>query len=272
MDVPSMEVTPPTPIAFHPPAKFPPTPKPKASPYTPSEYKEIFLDFYTFLTTLHYDPADLKIPPPEGWPNITTKICEGYKPETAIDVLRHLPYFESQEGVDIHYKSFLIDYSSRHHSQWGDGDWRDDMLDNYCEEAEPKRDPEHVIYLALGHESGGRDLLLDTQRGEIIEEMIRMGHAGSDDIKVFFADLKEAYRSLKLIPCEGTDTMEAWGVEERDEKITAEEVNAQTEKCWGTDLDVQYTRQIYREHGWPDAFRKEDAEKALDEAKEARGG
>ncbi|KAM5435161.1 hypothetical protein MferCBS31731_006458 [Microsporum ferrugineum] len=31
--------------------------------YTPDELAEIFLDFYTFLTMLHYDIADLKTPP-----------------------------------------------------------------------------------------------------------------------------------------------------------------------------------------------------------------
>lgn len=97
------------------------------------------------------------------------------------------------------------------------------MLTLYCLEARPKLDPKSVIYLAKGHESGGRDLLLDIQKGEIREEEIRGNSHGSDDVKVFLADMKEAYRTLKLIPCEGLDTIEAWGVEEREEgggKIT----------------------------------------------------
>lgn len=45
-------------------------------------------------------------------------------------------------------------------------------------------------------------------------------------------------------------------------------MGAQTDS-WETDLDVQYVRQIYREHGWPEAFRKDDAEKVLVEIIEA---
>ncbi|KAM5475907.1 hypothetical protein MauCBS54593_000589 [Microsporum audouinii] len=44
-------------------------------PYTPDELVEIFLDFYTFLTTLHYDIADLKTPPPGGW--LSNRILPG---------------------------------------------------------------------------------------------------------------------------------------------------------------------------------------------------
>lgn len=65
-----------------------------------------------FLTTLPYDLADLKVPPPEGWPELTPEYCANLKSGFAIEVLRHLPYFDSKSKAAIHYKSGLIDYSS----------------------------------------------------------------------------------------------------------------------------------------------------------------
>ncbi|KAF5688730.1 hypothetical protein FCIRC_1740 [Fusarium circinatum] len=63
--------------------------------YIPEELGALFVDFYSFLTTLHYDQSDLKIPPPTGWPYITPESCGHYKSDYAIQVLRHLPYFDS---------------------------------------------------------------------------------------------------------------------------------------------------------------------------------
>jgi hypothetical protein len=241
--------------------------------YTPQELSEIFLDFYNFLCTLHYDVADLKIPPPEGWPTLTPAYCANFKTDYAIEVLRHLPYFDSKSA--IHYKSALIDYSTLSHNFFAsyEAEDREGAVD--FESTEGEVDPCHVFFIAWGHESGGRDLLLNVKHGEIIEEMIRCSHIGSYDVKEYFDIMKEAYRSLKLIPCLGRITIEAEKVQERVEKISEEEIWDE-EEGWGTDLDVQYLRQIYREYGWPDAFKKEEAKTAVDELmksiEDSRGG
>lgn len=206
---------------------------------------------------LHYDAEDLKIPPPEGWPELTQETLAGLKSSYTIEVLRRLPYFNSE--ADIHYKSELLDYTSHQDRELLTPS---DIFGDYCESSEIN--PVHVIYIASGHESGGRDLLLDVQHGEIIEEELKCRHVTTDDARQYFDALKEAYRCLKLIPCLEKDTIEAWEVEERPDKITEEELRAQTEP-WGTKLDVQYLRQLYRQHGWPDAFRKEDCKEAVDE-------
>jgi hypothetical protein len=52
--------------------------------YTPSELVVIFLEIYTILATLHYDAADLKVPPPEGWPELMPEHCAGFKSDFAI--------------------------------------------------------------------------------------------------------------------------------------------------------------------------------------------
>ena len=230
-------------------------------PYTPEELAAIFLDFYTFLTTLHYDAADLKIPPPEGWPELTHDIPVGWKSSYTIEVLRHLPYFNSEAA--IHYKSALIDYTSHEGREIITQD--DDYLRSTCEDDDTN--PVHVIFIARGDESNGRDLLLDVQHGHILEA-IRCWPVNTDDVRSYFDDMKEDYRRLKLIPCVGHVTIEAAEVDERLDRISEEEIRAQTEH-WGTNLDIQYIRQLYRQHGWPDAFRKDDAQKALDELEES---
>lgn len=232
--------------------------------YTPEELAKIFLDYYTFLTTLHYDQADLQIPPPEGWPSITVAAGAGLKFDTTINVLRHLPYFNGRAA--IHYKSRLIDYTSADLEK---------ILKQTAERAEDmefwsnerRENPKHFVYIACGHESGGRDLILNVKDGEITEDIESVDTLSPRDIKEYFQELKEAYRSLRLIPCVGRVTIEADSVEERASHIDEEEVLAQSEE-WGTNLDKQYIRQVYRQHGWPDAFRREDAEKAVEELTE----
>ncbi|KAJ4110266.1 hypothetical protein NW768_012026 [Fusarium equiseti] len=68
--------------------------------------------FYNFLTTLHFDEKDLKVPPPEGWPHLTPEFCRHFKADHTIEVLRHLPYFDQRTKVNIHRGSTLLDYTS----------------------------------------------------------------------------------------------------------------------------------------------------------------
>jgi len=231
-------------------------------PYTPDELAAIFLDFYTFLTTLHYDAADLKIPPPDGWPGLTLESCAGWKTDYAIEVLRRLPYFKRRAA--IHYKSELIDYTSLGPERFTEPDYREAGLEFWSHRGEEDVDPIHVFCIAEGRESFGRQLFLDVKHGEITEDMIRAQQLDPDDVGSYFEKLKEGYQSLQLIPCVGRVTIEADSVDERANLISEEEFRAQTEE-WGTDLDIQYLRQLYRQHGWPDAFRHEDAKKAVDE-------
>lgn len=68
------------------------------------------LDLCKFPATLHYNLVHLKIPPPEGWPQITPESCTHFKGDYAIQVLRHLPYFDSSDYFHVH--SLLIDYKT----------------------------------------------------------------------------------------------------------------------------------------------------------------
>ncbi|KAH8889057.1 hypothetical protein GQ53DRAFT_748535 [Thozetella sp. PMI_491] len=239
--------------------------------YSAEELAEIFLDLYRFLSKLHFDPADLRIPPPGGWPNLLPDSYSEFKSDFTIEVMRHLPYFHSKAA--IHYKSALIDYTAMAPAFFGEKDSREDGVEFWSNEGEIESTD--VLYIAHGHESGGRDLMLNASHGEIVEDMIRCDTLSPVDIKDYFEELKEAYRTLKLIPCLGKVTIEAEEVPEREEEITEAEVRAQTEN-WGTNLDIQYVRQVYRQHGWPDAFRRDEAMNAIralsDSLEETRDG
>lgn len=235
-------------------------------PYTAAEFGEIFLDFYTFLATLHYRLEDLKIPPSDGWPQITPEYHQGLKSDFAIEVMRHLPYFKYRAA--IHYKSGLIDYTVLRQKEFRQMAEMDSDEEFYSDSGEV--DSADVFRIAWGHESGGREFFLNVKQGEITDEQIRCNTVGTYDVQEFFDDLKESYRNLRLIPSIGRITIEADRIEEREEKISLEEVKAQTEE-WGSDLDVQYLRQLYREHGWPDAFQKVEAEKAVDDLLDSLG-
>ncbi|PHH81030.1 hypothetical protein CDD80_4334 [Ophiocordyceps camponoti-rufipedis] len=235
-------------------------------PYTPDELADIFLDFYRFLSTLHFDPAHLKVAPSGGWPNITREARPEWKSDEAIEVLRRLPYFDAKTNKSmIHYKSILIDYSSMEPQDFSAEDWMEELMEFWNDE--DITDPAYVIAIASGHESFGRSIWLDVKHGMITEDLCRIDQLSPKDVKDWFADLKERYLTLKLIPSKWRATIEADDVPERASSlglITLEELCAQTES-WGTNLDVQYLRQMYRELGWPDAFRREEAVRAVKE-------
>ncbi|PGH00367.1 hypothetical protein GX51_05866 [Blastomyces parvus] len=247
--------------------------------YTPKELGAIVLDFYLFLTTLHYNRADLKIPPPGGWPGLTPEVCAGVKSDYAVKVLRHLPYFKRPTGChhnpsQFHYKSEVIDYSSCSRTEFEEIGNRWEYWGDFESSQGVLVDMKDVVSITSGHESGGRELLLDVKHGEITEYEIRGNPYDPVDVRSYFSSLKEAYRSLRLIPCQGMVTIEA-DADEADGNIAEQEVCAQTEE-WGTDMDIQYIRQLYRQHGWPFAFRKDEAEAAVDKLHERlsaeRGG
>ncbi|KAL6912433.1 hypothetical protein FSST1_010193 [Fusarium sambucinum] len=235
---------------------------------TPQELGALFIEFYSFMATLNYDISDLKIPPRTGWSDITSESCGGIKSEYAIEVMRHLPYFDSKCESHIHFKSKLWDLTT----------WTPDNFEKHREtyeamefwSSEDEQDPSDVICIAEGYESYGRGLWLLVKDCEIIEDLLEADALSSVPVEEFFANLKEQYKALKLIPGKSRVTIEAENVPDCDERITEDEVNGQTEK-WGTNLDIQYVRQIYRDHGWPHSFDFEAASKAIDDWLEPAG-
>jgi hypothetical protein len=230
----------------------------KAPVYSASEIAAVVLDFLTFLTTLHRDPDDLVLPPPGGWPSYTPEKCAGFKSDLAVEVLRNLPYLRNRTSDyedslgQIHYKSHLLDYSTFDSARFADQEFL------WSGGKEPV--PDDVFVIANGHESGGRTLFLDVREGRVFEEEIRCGSL-EQDLKEYFEDLTEKYRSLRLIPCPGREMIEAGAdAEGSGEALSEEEVLRQDDPFWGYgDLDVPYARQLYRAFGWPNSFRRDEA-------------
>jgi len=224
---------------------------PPPIPYTPQEIGEILKDLFEFLVSTFYVEATIELPPPGGFTDLER---DPEKSDFVHEVYRYMPRFEPKEhvkgGISFHYKSHLILSSD------------DILLPDYCEDQD--MDVRDAFYIASGHESGGRWIILHTRRGMIQEEMGRMDTVGVFDMKEWIEDYKEKYRSLKLIPYPGRETVECEHVPERGEGaeiITFEEIRAQKDvdgHPWRSDLDIHYIRQVYRQYGWPDAFRKDD--------------
>ncbi|GAB3444952.1 hypothetical protein GCM10027570_14700 [Streptomonospora sediminis] len=251
----------------------------KVPVYPPSEISEIVLDFLTFLTTLYRDPGELVVPPPGGWPGYSPEKCDGFKSDLVIEVLRNLPYLVDRTSDQsdclgqINYKSHLLDYrtvdsvrSTDHEHLWP---WEDESEDE--ESWDEESAPDHVFVFAEGFESGGVTLFIDVREGRAVEERIRCDGSGYD-IKEYFEGVKEKYRNLGLIPCPGWGMLvdDSVGAGKPGEVLSEEEVLMQTAPIWGTDLDLQYTRQLYRAFGWPDNFRRDEAFREIKELIEKR--
>ncbi|KAJ9421239.1 hypothetical protein QL093DRAFT_2351581 [Fusarium oxysporum] len=231
-------------------------------PCDPKEIGQQFLDFYNFLTTLHFDKNDLKVPPPNGWPNLTPESCAHFKADHTIEVLRHLPYFDRQTRVNIHVESTLLDYTAFTREQFEGAVELYENDDEYWG-LEGEVDPKHVFCIAVGVGSGSRHLLLNARDGEIIQDQIGV-YQDNRVIQEYFDSLKGMYQRLELIGLPNRPVIDTWGVPEPDRIISLEEVCDETD-YFPTDLDKQYLRQLFREHGWLDAFRKDEAAKAVDD-------
>ncbi|KAL5602370.1 hypothetical protein FOBRF1_009903 [Fusarium oxysporum] len=223
--------------------------EPQEPRLTPDELGALFIDIYTFLTTLHYDKSHLKIPPPTGWPELTPESCAYFKSDYTIEVIRHLPYFDSTCIEYVHYKCKILDHTAftqkdfekhrNYHQDWEFWSSEGELMD-----------PSNVVCIAVGHESFSRELWLNVKDCEIFEDFHAGDMLNAVPVEVFFENMKEQYKILKLIPGRRRITIEAEKVPERDGRIMEKEVTGQREE-WGTDLDIQYVRQIYRDHGWP---------------------
>lgn len=241
--------------------------------YWPQELGAIFLDFYRFLATLHYNLENLKVPPPEGWSFSPEFHSELGKSDLVIQTLRHLPYFAidvQERSAHVLYKCWLIDFTTYPVDRLDQLRYRDDLGFGALG-GDGDADPADVVCIADGGESFGRQLFLNVRDGSITEDMVRADTLNPVDVQDFFDNLKEEYRSLRLIPCPGRFTLERHDNEEADQygvHITQDEFLAQNPGEWETALDIQYIRQLYRQYGWPDNFQREAATQAVDKLME----
>ncbi|KAJ4110263.1 hypothetical protein NW768_012023 [Fusarium equiseti] len=248
---------------------MPPFPKDE---YTTKDIADALLDFYKFLTTLHYDAKHLKPPPPEGWPGLDPLLDHLGRSDYVRDVMKRIPYFDNDSKSNIHYKSRLVDYPTlpedcfENVMDWRLG-WDDANNQVWSNRRDTIVDFSDFFPIALGHETWGRHIWLNARDGEIMEEANRMHDCEPVDLREYLDGLKQAYINLDLIPCRGRFTFEVVndvGELPEGKRITEEEVISQDEE-WETELDIKYIRQLYRDFGWPNAFRQDEAFDAVDE-------
>jgi len=231
--------------------------------YTPTEIADMFLDFYKFLTTLHFDPADLKIPPEECWGQLIPDSFVNVKSQEVVDVLRRLPYLR-RDNEPFYYSSYLIDYTTFGIEALKYRDSEMQYLEIWSHDRGEIVDQSLCIYIALGYESGGLDFVLNVVDAEVTDDVLEHNQGSPDPLQCFFDRLKEELTTLKYIPCEGMETLDVSRVPERYEEVTDGEIYSQTERThFPSDLEAQYIRQLYRRYGWPNAFRRAECFNAV---------
>ncbi|KAG9965700.1 hypothetical protein KCU61_g1553, partial [Aureobasidium melanogenum] len=217
---------------------------------------EAIRSYYKFLTTIPaIQASDILEPPTGGWPSIiTTSLAILGKDEIVIDLLRHLPYIRRTHSgnENISYDTVAINYSN--------AKLRDNRsLDNLVPTAAGSL-PAHVVSLTIGARYGSY-LLLDTQQGTITDyimmERPERSHSPFDDpdhwrayktlpITEFFSEWEEMFRSLQWVALSHRSDDGVLLNHDRSTEVTAMEV-----------------REIYRNYGWPDAYRREECQHAL---------
>lgn len=238
---------------------------PRSEPvYTTQELVDIILDFYKFLTTLHYDPARLKTAPTEGWQNLTPEIISDLnKSEYVIDLIRHIPYFE-QVGPSIGflYKSQLCDIPEYTKEDFKEEKWWAEDFEFLSTRGD--EDQRHFIGLAEGRESGGRRVWLNAKDGEILDVDIRGDPDDPVDIQLYFNRLKEKYRQAEIFPGPpGTITQHEDFEENPDEEMITEEQFLEQGPDVDREMNLQFAWRLYRSFGWPGAFRREECWKEV---------
>lgn len=168
-----------------------------------------------------------------------------------------LTYLNS--SASFHYKCKLLDYTTFEYKNFGSRHQDKDREEWWSTES--RVPASWMVPLAAGRGNGGSEFFLNIVDGEINEIILSSSTPGPIPLKIWIDEMQDAYSRLHLIPCPGRVTMDCRDVPERDERdgrITEDQFREQTED-WPTELDVQYVRQVYRDHGWPHAFRRDDA-------------
>ncbi|KAH6694056.1 hypothetical protein F5X68DRAFT_200163 [Plectosphaerella plurivora] len=247
-------------------------------------------EYYEILQRLKFDDDSIDYPPPGGWPNITPEIFAPYgKTDFALSVLRHLPY--TRGGTDwnsLGYKTDGCDFSTcatssdvEGHVRWVD--WHEAWLEENRLEDEGGADIsaiKHVVTLAMGHESGGIILLLDTFAGLIFEDEVRgdrrsvlsprefcdMSRNRLERLEMVFRDHEENFElDYKEIEKYQGDHGKLHTMQGYD--------RAQTDADWepvpeddDDELDWHWIAHLYRKFGWPGKdYRREECKQAIED-------
>ncbi|KAK0649738.1 hypothetical protein B0T16DRAFT_410633 [Cercophora newfieldiana] len=226
-------------------------------PYTPQQIGHMFRDLHEFLSKTLYFEATILDPPQGGFTFVQPNPA---KSDLANEVIRRIPrmqYDKSYGTIHSHYKSNIyIDPKGNEFNK---------LLRGMVEDV--GMDVRDAFFFSTGHDGhGSRWIIVHARHGVIQEEAEGRGREALCDMREWIEDLKGKYRSLKLIPFPGCETLECEDVPEWEGgEITLEEVCSQREaERWRegdgytlvekTAVDYGFIRQTFRRFGWPDAF------------------
>ena len=235
-------------------------------------------DFYAFLTLIpRWTAGDFRDAPAGGWPELTDKarspLC---KDATVCDLLRHLPYLMpvSESEGDNTDNDDSVDHL------WGAGTCGDKsmILPETCtidypgvytlqslakhgmqglfEPAGAGVVPPHVAVLTNGSWYGSW-LLVDTQEGSATDFII-MERPERDTPDHDSTGYWRAYRTLPV-----DEMLEDWKAKFWELEWVVVPENDMDGVMYWLDARTDQVRDIYRRHGWPDNFQREECRQAL---------
>ncbi|GKT46630.1 uncharacterized protein ColSpa_06811 [Colletotrichum spaethianum] len=216
----------------------------------------------------HLRPEALQAPPETGWPdaelNVDALRTLG-RSEAVIDLLRHLPYpragppgsDEATQDAMVYYETMVLSYLR---NKWqpetaSDPNWHKLPFAMLGLAPFDKPVPSHMISLTHEESEVGVIWLIDTERGCIYpqgDDNYLYDDAPAEtegdkpwlnakalSFQTFFDKMLKEISSLKLVPAPAAGNIGA-------------------AICAAKDPDAKAMKQLYREYGWPDAFRKDE--------------
>lgn len=237
-----------------------------SSNYDRSAMTSVFLDFYTFLSSMPpYRTEDVLLHPPEGWPNITEEhFAPLGKNSTAIDLLKHLPYLnmDSQEYIITPGPTMMLDSRGEAFKRALQTNFeRAPSCWFVCPYTPPDGFPPWVVPITTGI-IRGEYAMLDASDGTITRQVQAAGgyepSYASDDLRKwrddctddtvpvaeYFDELKDSFKRSVWLPyySGGKFALSVAGESPQEhEQLSA----------------------IYRHHGWPSTFKRELCRLAL---------
>ncbi|KAK8043402.1 hypothetical protein PG993_005832 [Apiospora rasikravindrae] len=215
--------------------------------------------FYVFLATLpRLSAEDIVNPPEEGWLDLTDDYLAPLGKSPAVrDLLRHLPYIRSNgEGnSQVAPMTDAVDYGDSA-TRWT---FNRGLIDGNLAPCGAGQVPPHVAVLTSGARYGSW-LLLDTAAGKTgtVTDFIQQERPERSEPA---QDSPDAWRAYHTRPVE--EFFEEWKEKYRTLEWAAVVENVDDGVVFRQDASTDEVRQIYRDHGWPGAFNREDCQEAI---------
>ncbi|KAK5949027.1 hypothetical protein OHC33_009948 [Knufia fluminis] len=198
-------------------------------------------DFIIFLQDLYLPTDAILVPPEGGWPDITKETWSSFgKSDEVIEVLRHLTYVKPYRTSDPY--EFITGgglYDFRNPNRVKEATRGDGRFIAFMTEIPDRPAPPYVVGIVRG--SGSCPVrLLDCRNGLVYGEGTHEGGWSEGvrrPVEDYFALLKERFRNMQLLP--------------QGRYNVSEEGNS-------FETIRRPLKEIYKRHGWPDNYRRDE--------------